>query len=292
MAHIAVQLQRTPQGLHPASAVALCWARDIGSARGATVTALCSGDAGDADVSVAKAAARFGADVLLFGGPSGLRNLVDRLNPVHVLVPYTPFGLSAGSDLEAGPPVARWIDRRSPPYATADAVTAVVAGVKPWHSFETELDPEYEGDVDAVELPAFARTDDDATDAPTPPVFDLGATPIGYVAPDRLDSVVANALSALGAARTQWEDAPHHTGGTTLVLADAADTAQAAKAALEPRTDTGRVLLLPGPDVSAVADAPADTVPARWRHVDGVFAGLWADVVASLREGPWTSSPA
>ena len=49
MAHIVVYLQRTPHGLHPASAVGLCWARDIASERGATVTAVCPGDAGEFD---------------------------------------------------------------------------------------------------------------------------------------------------------------------------------------------------------------------------------------------------
>lgn len=287
MAHIAVQLQRTPHGLHPASAVALCWARDIASARGATVTALCNGDAGPADAAMTLAAARFGADILLYGGPNGLPNLCKRLNPVHVLVPYTAFGVGAAAQLDRGDPVPRWIDRRSPPYATADALTAVVAGVRPWHRFDGELDPEYEGDVDAVELPGFssgaepADSDSDGDDAFA--VFELGAHPIGYVAPGGLDPVVATALAGLGAEAVGWDDAPHHRGGTTVALLDETNPLPET---LATRDDTGRVLALVG------ADAAITEVPALWQHVDWALPGRWSDVVATLREGPWTKAPA
>jgi len=287
MAHIAVHLQRTPQGLHPASAVALCWARDIGSARGATVTGLCIGDAGPTDQGIVTAASRFGADVLQFSGPNGLRNLCERLNPVHVLVPFTPLGLATAAELELGTAMPRWVDRRSPPYATADAVTAVVAGVKPWHRFNAELDPEYEGDVEAAPLPAFVRSSDTDPDpdpnAPAPPVFDLGAAPLGYVAPANLDPVIASALAGLGAEPTTLADGPHLRGGTTLVL-----HSLGSPLALEARDDRGRVLVLAGPP----SEEPSDQVPGAWKHADWVMPGRWADVIASLREGPWSQAPA
>ena len=218
----------------------------------------------------------FGADVLLFGGPNGLKNLCERLNPVHVLVPFTHEGLTAAGDLERGPAVPRWIDRRSPPYATADALTAIVAGVKPWHRFDGDLDPEYEGDVDAVPLPAFAKPTDGDT---PPPLFDLGGTPLGYAASEGLDPVVASALESLGASPTGWDDAPHRAGGTTIALIDEGDDLPEA---LEDRSDGGRVIALPG------ALPQSHTVSPRWKNADWVLPGLWADVVASLREGPWT----
>ncbi len=287
MAHIAVHLQRTPQGLHPASAVALCWARDIGSARGATVTGLCFGDAGRADQSIVTAAARFGADVLLFSGPNGLRNLCERLNPVHVLVPFSPQGLAAASALELGAATPRWVERRSPPYATADALSAVVAGVKPWHRFNGELDPEFEGDVEAAPLPGFAEpTDDgsdDGSDDAAPPIFDLGAGPIGYVAPPGLDPIVATALRGLDASPTTLEEGLHLRGGTTIILHPPGPAL-----ALESRSDLGRVIVLAGPP----ADEPSDQVPSAWQHADWVIPGRWADVIASLREGPWSNPPA
>lgn len=291
MAHIAVHLQRTPQGLHPASAVALCWARDIGSARGATVTGLCVGDAGHADKGIAAAAARFGADVLLFTGRNGLRNLCERLNPVHVLVPFTPPGLAAAAEVELGPAVPRWVDRRSPPYATADAVTAVVAGVKPWHRFNGELDPEFEGDVDDAPLPAFLskpETDSNSELLPPPPVFDLGAAPLGYVAPLGLDPVLATALAGLDAVPTSLGEGPHLRGGTTIILSPSGSPL-----ALEARDDLGRVLVLLGPPSEDPADVvPTDVVPPVWKHADWVLPGRWPDVIASLREGPWSQAPA
>ena len=76
MAHILVYLQRTPGGLHPASSVALCRARDIASERGATITAICRGDAGPLDKGVAAAASRFGADVLVWGAVAESSGLV------------------------------------------------------------------------------------------------------------------------------------------------------------------------------------------------------------------------
>lgn len=279
MAHIAVQLQRTPSGLHPASAVALCWARDIASARGATVTALCVGDAGKADEAVIAGAGRFGADIVLFGGPSGLANLCERLNPVHVLVPHTPDGLQAVNALGRGPATARWIDRRSPPYATADAVTAVVAGVRPWHWFDLELDPEYEGDVDTAELPGFLQGED----PPAPPLFDLGRRPLGYVAADDLDPMVVSALRELGAEPTSWADAPHRNGGTTLVLGT--EQFPPVDEDEEDRDDHGRVVGLAG------TEAAAAQVPEAWRAFDWVLPGRWSDVITTLTEGPWTKTP-
>ncbi len=294
MAHIAVLLQRTPHGLHPASAVALCWARDIASARGASVTALCRGDAGEADQRLVTAAGRFGADVILFGGPNGLAHLRERLNPVHVLVPHTPMGLrvveEALGDGAHEQPIPRWIDRRSPPFSTADAFTAVVAGVQPWHHFDTELDPEYEGDVDTAELPSFMRpTNNEADETPvaTPPCFTLGAQPLGYIAPDSLDPKVVESLQGLGAHATSWDEAPHRSGGTTLVLLEGQDSEPAplpaAAYAPAPRTDRGRLLALTGPGTASTPE-----VPTSWLHADLVLPGRFKDVVASLREGVWT----
>ena len=107
MAHILVYVQRTPHGIHPASAVALCLARDLGSDFGATITAVCPGDAGKANYKVSRAAGRFGADNLLFAGPTGLGTLQKRLNPGLVLTPWTAEGVAIAEDLEGGPEEVR-----------------------------------------------------------------------------------------------------------------------------------------------------------------------------------------
>ncbi|MEM6294775.1 MAG: hypothetical protein AAGA54_26105 [Myxococcota bacterium] len=277
MAHIAVHLQRTPHGLHPASAIALCWARDIASNRGASVTGICRGDAGANDQGLVEAAGRFGADTVLFCGPQGLENLRERLNPVHVMVPYTAEGLGLVEQLPEGPPTARWIDRRSPPYATADAVTAVVAGVLPWHRFDADVEAEYEGNVDDIELPAWVREDG------APPPFQIsGGHACGFIAPSGTDPLVLSALEQLGATETTWANGPHREGGTTVLLEPGA---AALPEGFDARSDGGRVLMLPGPELS-----PDAAVPAAWAHADWVLPGVWADVLASVRKGPWAQA--
>ncbi len=275
MAHIAVHLQRTPHGLHPASAVALCWARDIASNRGASVTGVCRGDAGANDQGLVEAAGRFGADTVLFCGPQGFENLRERLNPVHVMVPHTAEGLGLVAQLPEGPAIARWIERRSPPYATADAVTAVVAGVQPWHRFDADVEAEYEGNVDDVDLPAWVREEG------APPPFQINGGPgCGFIAPEGTDPLVLGALEKLGATATTWADAPHRGGGTTVLLTPGG---MALPGGFETRDDGGRIVLLPGPDVS-----PDAAVPPAWASADWVLPGVWPDVLTSVREGPWT----
>ncbi len=281
MAHIAVYLQRTPQGLHPGSAVALCWARDIGSARGATVTAVCAGDAGERDQGLVEAAGRFGADVLLFCGPDGLPNLRDRLNPVHVLVPWTAEGRAIAQTLPEGPITPRWIERRSPPFATADAITGVVAGVLPWHSFEADVEAEYEGNVDDVPLPAWMNTA--VGDEPTP-VFQIAGAgdDVTYIGPESVDRLVTQKLEALGATRRTWDEVLDATTGTTIVLTTAPLDDQGMHERIAKRSAQHRILVLPGPD---------GELDPSWSHVDWVLPGRWPHALGTLLEGPWVSPP-
>jgi hypothetical protein len=282
MAHILVYLQRTPQGLHPASAAALCVARDIASERGATVTAIASGDAGAFDRGTLAAANRFGADIVMFGGPRSLDELQERLHPVHVLTPWTPEGIAAVQDLPGGPAVLRWLDRREPPWAGADAITGLVAGALPWHGFEETLEAEYAGDVDQAPLPDWIEAAAERVRASAAPVFQIaGDEPIGYVAPDMLDPTLERRLQALGAERTRLEDIVGCDGGTYLLLAPGAGPI--AEEHLVGRAPGTRVLLLPGPDAN---------VDATWAGADWVFRGPWPDVVDTLIQattagGPW-----
>lgn len=158
MAHIVVYLQRTQQGLHPASAVGLCWARDIASDRGATLTAALRGDAGSFDDVLVRSAVRCGADIVVHGGDDIVVKLHDRLDPVHTLVPWTDEGCRIADELACGPVIPRWIERPAPPFGGADAVTGVVAGHLPWYQSTATLEPEFEGGVDSVEVPAWTQT--------------------------------------------------------------------------------------------------------------------------------------
>jgi hypothetical protein len=286
MAHILVYLQRTPQGIHPASALALCLARDIGSERGATITGVCAGDAGALDRGMLEAANRFGSDIVMFGGLRSLADLQERLHPVHVLTPWTPEGLAAVQGLPGGPPVLRWLDRSDPPWAGADAITGIVAGTLPWHSFAETLEAEYAGDVDQVPLPDWVEAaTEQATETP-PPVFQIsGAGPVGYVAPDVLDAGLQRGLEHLGAERTTLEGVAASTSGTYLWLAPGAG--RIPEELLAARSPATRVVLLPGPDAK---------VDATWSVADWVFGGPWPDVVETLIQtttagGPWQMGP-
>jgi hypothetical protein len=267
MAHILVYLQRTPQGLHPASAVGLCLARDIGSERGATVTAVCSGDAGALDRGVLAAATRFGADIVLFGGPRSIEDLHERLRPVHVLTPWTSEGLAAVQGLPSGPAVPRWLDRANPPWAGADAVTGIIAGTLPWHALTEPLEAEYAGDVDQVPLPTWVEACGDRVRT-----FQIaGDDPVGYVASEPLEPDLRRGLEQLGATRATLDDVAKSESGTFVWLAPGAGHLCADP--LGGRAPATRVVLLPGPDAK---------VDPSWSTVDWVFGGPWPNVLRTL----------
>jgi hypothetical protein len=275
MAHILVYLQRTPGGLHPASAVALCRARDIASDRGATITAMGSGDAGALDKGVAAAAGRFGADVLVFGGPKGLRALFDQLNPVHVLVPWTDEGVAAAEGLPSGPATPRWLTTRQPAWGGADAVTAVVAGTLPWHAQSESLEAEYQADVDEVAQPPWVPEAVAACGEATAPVFTVGGRgPVRFVAARPPDADTQSALARLGA-RASTVDEAAADAGTVLWLSN-----EAVPPALAQRPVTARLVVLPGEHAS---------LHPSWRAADWVLAGPRPGALGTLLDGPWTS---
>lgn len=279
MAHIVVYLQRTPHGLHPASAVGLCWARDLASESGASLTAVCPGDAGTLDRSTLSAAARFGADVVLFCGPHGLEHLQDRLNPVHVIVPWTSEGVAAATGLPGGPVTPRFISSKSPPYAGADAVTGVIAGVLPWHRFDVELEAEYEGDVDDVPLPPWVEREIAASERGGAATFQLAADGhIGYVTPGPLDKLVERRLHALGADPATWDEVFSAGHGTYVCLVPAAGPVPQDLAGRGPAS---RVIVLPGPRCR---------IDSSWSLVDWVFQGSWPEVLDRLLDGPWETA--
>jgi len=276
MAHILVYLQRTPGGLHPASAVALCRARDIGSDRGASITALCSGDAGALDRGIAAAAGRFGADVLVFGGPHGLRSLYEQLNPVHVLVPWTDEGLSVSGDLPSGPAVPRWLTTRQPAWGGADAVTAVVAGTMPWHSLGETLEAEYQSEVDEVKQPSWVAETSAAVAESSPPVFAVGGRgPIRFMAARPPDGDTQAALARLGAQPSASDDpaSAWDGAGTVLWL-----SAEAVPQGLVDRPVSVRLVVLPGEHSG---------LHPSWRAADWVLSGPRVTALGTILESPW-----
>lgn len=279
MAHVVVYLQRTPQGLHPASALALCWARDICTERGASLTAICLGDAGPVDEGITAAAGRFGADQIVFGGPNALGNMCERLNPAHIVVPWTQQGRAAVEALPSGPPCPRWIDTRTPEFAGADAITGVVAGLLPWHRFELELEPEYEGDVGDVPMPEWIEAARGQAERGQPLAFQVaGAGDVAYVSPGQLDRTIEQRLHALGGTPSSWEAAATATHGTFICLAPAAGPLPPSLAS---RGAGARIILLPGPN---------GNLDPSWCEADWVLPGPWPEVLDELLSGPWETS--
>jgi hypothetical protein len=275
MAHILVYLQRTPMGMHPASAVALCVARDLGSERGATVTGVCAGDAGPLDRAMVSSAARYGADVVVFCGPDGLERLQERLRPVHVLTPFTSEGLAAVQGLPNGPLVPRWVDARRPAWGAPDAVTGIVAGVLPWHDLDESLEAEYQGDVERVPMPAWVHD----VKVPVGPggtePLEIEPAELVYVAPEGIDADLRTKLSALTAQPVTPDDVVASTSGTTLWLEPGAGPLPDA---LAQRGPAARVVLMPGPD---------GTFDASWALADWVLAGPWPRVLSDLSGAAW-----
>lgn len=279
MAHILVYLQRTPGGLHPASAVALCRARDIGSDRGASITALCSGDAGALDRGIAAAAGRFGADLLVFGGPTGLRVLFDQLNPVHVLVPWTDEGMAAAEGLPSGPATPRWLTTRQPAWGGADAVTAVVAGTMPWHVQGEMLEAEYQTDVDEVRQPSWVAEASAAYADGAAPVFGVGGRgPVRFVAARPPDADTQSALARLGAQPGAEDDLARVSAeaGTVLWL-----SAEPVPPALVQRPVSVRLVVLPGEHAG---------LHPSWRAADWVLSGPRATALGTILDSPWAPS--
>ncbi|MCH9681378.1 MAG: hypothetical protein K0V04_08095 [Deltaproteobacteria bacterium] len=275
MAHILVYLQRTPGGLHPASAVALCRARDIASDRGATLTAIGSGDIGKLDHGIAIAAGHFGADVLVFGGPHGLAELCEQLNPVHVLVPWTTEGLAAAEGLPSGPPVPRWLTTTQPAWGGADSITAVVAGTLPWHVHEETLEAEYQADVDEVKPPAWVATVEEALGSDdTPPVLTvLGGGAVRWVCSRPVDAQTTAVLERLDAKPASSADEAVESGDTILWL-----SAEPIPLVLSDRPAHKRLVVIPGAETG---------LDPTWQAAEWVLPGSRPDALATLVDSPF-----
>lgn len=263
MAHILVYAQRTPQGIHPASAAALCLARDIGSERGATISAVCPGDAGRADQFVIGAVSRFGADLLTFVGPAGLRPLYDRLHPLLVFVPYTEEGLAAAETI--GAPETLWLQEPEVEWDRLASLTAIVSGTLPWYELPAIIDAEYDNEASLVELPEWvAKIEQHA-----------GRGPLRHFGREDLDQATRAVLASIGAKSVGPEYLDQHSSGTLLWLGG---REAPLPEVLAQRSPGARVVLFPG------EQAEAD---ASWARADWVLAGPWPEAVKQLHSELW-----
>lgn len=263
MAHILVYAQRTPQGIHPASAAALCLARDIGSERGTTVSAVCPGDAGRADQFVIGAVSRLGADVLTFLGPTGMRPLYDRLHPLLVFVPFTEEGLAAAESL--GPPETLWLQEPEVEWERLAALSAVVAGALPWYELPSIIDAEYDNEASLVALPEWVARIEQHN----------GRGPLRHFAREDLDQATRAALASIGAKPVGPEYLAEHNAGTLLWFGGADAPVPEA---LANRSAGARVVLFPGEHAEA---------EPSWKRADWVLPGAWPETVKQLHSELW-----
>lgn len=269
MAHVLVYLQRSPRGIHPASALALCVARDLGSQRGASVFALCPGDGGAFDDHVVAAAGRAGADQVVFVGPHGLQTMVERMRPKHLLTPWTVEADQAVQSAGLDRATPAWVGGPVPDISMFTRVVGIVAGTLPWHQLPSAIEAEFEGQVDQAPVPAW--------------VSGSGGQPhhdpsLYYVAPADLDPNVRAQLEALGARAVGPDYAAQHQSGTLLWL-DAGPGGL--PEALAHRPPTASVIALPG---------QLTEIHASWSVADWVIPGPWEQAAQTLAADYWRAA--
>jgi hypothetical protein len=290
MAHVVVYLQRTTRGLHPGSAIALCLAREVGDARGATVLSLCLGDAGAFDDRLIVEASRCGTDQVVFLGPEGIQKLFRRLAPRHVFAPYTREAGSVLAQAGIGPMVGRWVEGPPPNINKLEPVIGVVAGGLAWQQSPMQIEPEYEADVTQVELAdwlvaAAEQASDLTTTAEPPPLMyvDSPSSPI--------DSETKAALDVLGAFPVAADAYRDYKDGTLLWF-DA--RGEGLPVGLLERAPGLRVILLRGGESGSSASSQSSQlsqpIDASWGTADFVLAGNFAAVVRDFNRAAWKST--
>ena len=276
MAHIVVYLQRTARGLHPGSSMALCVAREVADARGASVVSLCLGDGGAFDDRILVEASRSGADQIVFLGPEGIQKLFRRLSPRHVFAPYTREAGSILAQAGIGPMVGRWIEGPPSNPKKVEVAVGVVAGTRGWKQAPLQIEPEYEADVTQVELAdwlvaANEQASDLTSTAEQPPLLYLEG---------EFDMDVKRALANLGAYSVSAEDYGKYDEATLLWLDG---QREGLPIGLHERKPGLRIILLPG---AAEVKPPIDK---SWGMADYVLVGEWTEVLAELNTAAWKS---
>ena len=266
MATLVVHVLRAPAGIHPASAIALSVARDLANARGATVTALAMGDAGDRDQNVATKCGMYGADQLLFVGPEDLERLKERVAPRKVFAPNTPEGRAflAGFGIDQTDTTSHLVLR---PMNAEDLGSAkghlLHAGTLPWHALADVIEPDY-GEHFASGTPvAWLATGDDASPATFYTLQDDPDLSEGALSPLGAQVITNDALGALD-------------GGVLLCSRGGYD---GATDALASRNRAVQLWIIDG------SEPPLS--PSTAAAADFVFAGPADVVVSALKEPQW-----
>lgn len=196
MATLLVLLEASPFGIHPASALGLCVARDLASARGATVVASCEAQNPNADAAVLREATRRGADRMIFCDARQLKSLLPAMAPKCALAPATKKSRAKLTEIGGTDLTIAWVQGPADPPGELNGTIALMAGTLPWYELQAEIIPEYPGDDQLCDL----------REIPIPPV--PGHAPeLRYVIDPELDSTkLRSELSLLGASELHPSD--------------------------------------------------------------------------------------
>lgn len=196
MATLLVLVEASPYGIHPASALSLCVARDLASERGATVVASLAPEVPSRDAQVLEEVTRRGADRMVFCSRDQLAEFLPSMAPRAILGPATESSKAQLQALTGQDLTIAWVQGPVESPEAIEGPIALMAGTLPWHELQAELIPEYPGDDQLCDLRAMqpARRPDDAC-------------PLRFTIDPSLDNAQIRAeLSLLGATEGQEEE--------------------------------------------------------------------------------------
>lgn len=269
MAHLLVYVQRTEGGIHPASAVAMCIARELASSKGATLLALCVGrDANpDAEAQIMRQSGRYGADRIHFANAKSIISQVRRIDPILSLAPHTAEGLEFLAQIKTNQRIAHhW---QHLPYELPmhlPRLMSVVAGTPPWNNFSTQLTASYEEGLE--EIASFSSQSEN-TAAPQQYCY-YSATPLSAKIRDLLKPFSASEVTLEDFAQVQR---------ARLFYFQAPDATFEIEA-LKLRSPGSQVFLL-------IDREPTTTVESDWTWADWVIPGPWDKTLAAFHNEMW-----
>lgn len=259
MATLLVLVEASPSGIHPASALSLCVARDLASARGATVVATTPPRNPAQDAQLLAEVTRKGADRMVFCAPEGLAEHISAMTPRCILGPATQKSREQLSRLAGEDLTIAWVQGPAEPPSELSGAIALLAGALPWYELSAEIIPEYPGDDQLCDL----REVEPATAPVREPM-------LRFVIDPSMDSKQLRAeLSLLGASELVPDEAPEN-GCVRLCIGPG----------LPPEASADqRWILIPGD--------PAPEIHSDWGEAQWVLPGTAYDALRSLHSQLW-----
>lgn len=259
MATLLVLVEASPYGIHPASALSLCVARDLASERGATVVATTPPQTPAQDARVLQEVTRRGADRMVFCDAAQLVELLPSMGPKCILGPATPASRAQLQALAGDDLTIAWAQGPAEPPGELHGAIALMAGAIPWHELQAEIIPEYPGDNQLCDLREV-----EAASAPN------HAPALRFVIDPAMDNPQLRAeLSLLGASELSPSD-PEDGRCIRICIGEQLPTNASAEQ---------RWILIPGD--------PTPPIQGEWGLAHWVLPGTAYDALRSLHSQLW-----